>query len=300
MSNQKDVKVPIKDIIELSLLNHNIDYPNDFISALRKFYIASLNLGFLEIENLEKSVEDFTSKISNIVFCDSIEKLKIFTDDKIRIINYIKDGYIIDNGNLVLNEKLLFFEDDEPIDMLTGSCIIYKAIAQIIFNAPDDLNTFADVITEIAAEKIENMDVNNSRIIMPHSSELTINNQIITLRAGYTRYNLLINLTKQMFIALQINENVVIRDMMNEDYNSVFQKLNQSDFKECLGLLNNVYKAYLKTNIFNCEIDDYLELINNYQVKVNDLFTHIDHNYFVFCALVTSDSLREKLMQKFK
>lgn len=299
MHDQKDVKVPIKDIIEISLLNHDIEYPDDFISALRKFYIASLNLGFLEIENLKKSVDKFTSRISKIVICNSIDELKSFNADQISIINYIKDSYIINEDTLILDDKLLS-EDLNKTEMETFECNIYKAISQIIFNAPYDLNTFADVITEITAEKIANMDTNGSRIIMPHSSELTINKQTITLRAGYTRYNLLINLTKQLFIALRINENVVIRDMMNEDFDSVLKRLSRSDFKKCLGLLNNIYKAYLKVNIFNCEVDDYLELVNNYQVKVNDLFTHIDHNYLAFCALVTSDSLREKLMEKYE
>lgn len=299
MHDQKDVKVPIKDIIEISLLNHDIEYPDDFISVLRKFYIASLNLGFLEIKNLKKSVDKFTSRISKIVICNSIDELKSFNADQISIINYIKDCYIINEDILILDDKLLS-EDFYKTEMETHECNIYKAISQIIFNAPCDLNAFADVITEITAEKIANMDLNGSRIIMPHSSELTINKQTITLRAGYTRYNLLINLTKQLFIALRINENVVIREMMNEDFDSVFKRLNKSDFKKCLGLLNNIYKAYLKADSFNCEVDDYLELIINYQVKVNDLFTHIDQNYLAFCALVTSDSLREKLMEKYE
>lgn len=299
MHDQKDVKVPIKDVIEISLFNHDIEYPDNFISVLRKFYIASLNLGFLEIEDLKKSVDKFTSRISKIVICNSIDELKLFNADQISIINYIKDSYIINEDTLILDNKLLS-EDLNKTEMETLECNIYKAISQIIFNAPYDLNTFADVITEITAEKIANMDTNSSRIIMPHSSKLTINKQTITLRAGYTRYNLLINLTKQLFIALRINENVVIRDMMNEDFDSVLKRLNQSDFKKCLGLLNNIYKAYLKVDIFNCEVDDYLELVNNYQVKVNDLFTHIDHNYLAFCALVTSDSLREKLMEKYE
>lgn len=299
MDDKMDVKVPIKGIIEGSLIKHNIEYPDEFILSLRRFYIASLNLGFLEVENLEKAVEKFTSNVKCIYICDSFDKFKVYITDEVNIINYLKDKYIFEKGILIIDYSIIS-SDAEGENALINDICIYKAIAQIVFNSPSSLNSFADIITEITAEKIENMSVNGSRIIIPKAVNEIVNGQIIYLRAGYHKYNLLINLAKQLFIALNINENMVIKDMMHGDFDSVFKDLNKSDFKRYLILLNGIYKAYLKSNLFNREVDNYLELIDDYQKAVNDLFSHHDQNYFAFCALVTSDSLREELMAKFE
>ena len=40
-------------------------------------------------------------------------------------------------------------------------------------------------------------------------------------------------------------------------------------------------------------------LLDKYQIIVNDMFTKMDQNYFAFCALITTDELREKCMKKF-
>lgn len=299
MDDKMDVKVPIKGIIEESLIRRNIEYPDEFILSLRRFYIASLNLGFLEAKNLERAVEKFTSNVKCVYICDSFDKFKVYTTDEINIINYLKDKYIFEKGVLILDYSIIS-SDAEDENVIINNICTYKAIAQIVFNAPSDLDSFADIITEIAAEKIENMDANGNRIIMPRTVNETVNGKVVCLRAGYQRYNLLINLAKQLFIALNINENMVIKDMMDSDFNSVLEDLNKSNFKRCLILLSGIYKAYLKSNLFNREVDNYLKLIENYQKSVNDLFSHPNQNYFAFCALVTSESLKEELMRKFE
>ena len=40
-------------------------------------------------------------------------------------------------------------------------------------------------------------------------------------------------------------------------------------------------------------------LLDKYQIIINDMFVNMDQNYFAFCALVTTDDLRQQLMKKF-
>lgn len=38
-------------------------------------------------------------------------------------------------------------------------------------------------------------------------------------------------------------------------------------------------------------------MIDKYQMLINSNFKKIDQNYFTFCALITTDSCRQKLME---
>ena len=40
-------------------------------------------------------------------------------------------------------------------------------------------------------------------------------------------------------------------------------------------------------------------LLDKYQIMLNETFTKVDQNYLAFCALITTDELRSKLMKKF-
>jgi hypothetical protein len=175
----------------------------------------------------------------------------------------------------------------------------YKALTEVVFNVSKNHEAIANALCEMTAEKIYNMDVNESRIIMPITTNEMIEDKQIQLRAGYKNYNLVINLLKQFFICKGLNENKLIRDMYFEGYdkviNDAIKDTNDKLLCDILDKINLIMINRVRTRQpFKGEKD----LIDKYQVIVNSMFTVIDQNYLAFCALVTTDELREKCMKQ--
>lgn len=277
----KEIKIPIKAIVENNMASCGCKYEEDEFNLIRKFFIACLNLGYLTPNDLNIMVNKFTSKIKFIILnYNSVNKM-----DYYKVSNgvlYIS-GYIKDNN-------YSFYEIN-----------FYKALCEVIWNANDNHIGFSNALCNIAAEKIQNMDVNQSRIIMPKQSEEKIGSETIKVRAGYYNYNLIISLLKQLFIGNGINENIIIKRMFFEGYDSVLS----DTFKDrnnllLLEVLDKITLMYINRKVNNSVNPAEKSLIDKYQLLVNELFTSLDQNYFAFCALITSDELRKKCMSKFE
>lgn len=61
-NNMNEIKIPIKDIIEKSMRSHSSLYSEESIALLRKYFIACMNLRFIEPEYLKNCVDEFTKK----------------------------------------------------------------------------------------------------------------------------------------------------------------------------------------------------------------------------------------------
>ena len=59
----KDIKIPIKSIVEDAVLKNGAKYEEDEFNLLRKYFIACLNLGYLKPSDLVLMVNKFVSKI---------------------------------------------------------------------------------------------------------------------------------------------------------------------------------------------------------------------------------------------
>ena len=57
MDNEKNIKIPIKKIVENSAKNFGCDFNYDDMMYIRRFFIACLNLGFLEPEDLKEKCD---------------------------------------------------------------------------------------------------------------------------------------------------------------------------------------------------------------------------------------------------
>lgn len=279
--DSKDIKVPIKTIIEESMKKNSVAYEEDVIILLRRYFIACLNLGFLQVDNLKTIVDKFTSKISNI-------------NNNYSYINKL-DYYFISSSSLYICGKLLEWSEEKYV------MNFYKAVTEVIFDSNDEHIGFNCALCEMAAEKVFNMDVNNSRIIMSKTTEEIIGYEKIQIRAGYENYNLIISLLKQLLISKDCNENKLIYDMFHNCYNEVLK--NFIDDETTLLLINVLDKlcimyisrlVLLKTNV------NEKYLLDKYQLLVNKLFNNISHEYFAFCALITSDELRRICMAVFE
>lgn len=277
---KKDIKIPIKDIVMQAMTSNDARYEEDEFNLLRRYFIACLNLGYMEPKDLVPMVNKFASKIKFIsLMFNRVNKM---------------DYYMVSNGVLYINGALkesnsAFYETN-----------FYKAVTEVIFEANDNHIALSNALCNMTAEKIYTMDTTGSRIVMPKTHEEEINGKKIQIRAGYTNYNLIISLLKQLFICKGINENKLIHDMYFNGYESVIKNIFTDDnTKLLIDVLDKLCIMYIKRIVMKQTDSSEQALLDKYQIIVNDMFTKMDQNYFAFCALITTDELREKCMKKF-
>ena len=277
--NSKDIKIPIKSIVEQAMRENGAKYDENDPNLLRKYFIACLNLGYLEPKDLVLMVNKFANQIKFISLSyNNVNKM---------------DYYMINESVLYINGALkdtndTFYEIN-----------FYKAVTEVIFKANDKHIGIASALCNIVAEKIYNMDVNGSRIIMPKTDEEKIGDTTIQIRAGYMNYNLVISLTKQLIISLGLNENKICKKMFFDGFDSVINEtFNDNTSLLLLEVLDKLCIIYINRKVRNIINPSEISLLDKYQIIINDTFKKIDQNYFAFCALITTDELRKKCMSK--
>lgn len=277
----KDIKIPIKAIVDQSMHQNGAKYEEDEFNLLRKYFIACLNLGYMEPKDLVPMVNKFSEKIKLIVLnYNNVNKM---------------DYYMINAGVLYISGAL---KDNNPVFYEIN---FYKAVTEVVFNANDTHIGLSNALCEMVSEKIHNMDANGSRIIMPRTDNETVGDKQIQIRAGYMNYNLIISLVKQLFINKNLNENKVIRDMYFEGYDAVINRCFSGNTERLLlDVIDKLCIMYINRKVRNMPNPSEMDLLNKYQVLLNDSFTKMDQNYLAFCALITTDELREKCMNKFR
>lgn len=276
MNETKDIKIPIKAIVEQQMNMNGAKYEEDEFNLLRKYFIACLNLGYLKPDDLNTMVGKFASQIKFIVLnYNNMNKL---------------DYYVINGGVLYINGMV----KDSNSELYEIS--FYKAVSEVIFKASDKYVSFSTLICQMVAEKIYNMDTNASRIILPSLVYEKIGEVTHNVRSGYLNYSLLISLLKQLLISKKINENILIRNLYFEGiekaYNTYFE---DSTSRLLLEVLDKILLLYINFRMKNDTNPSLNKLIEKYQIIVNDFFKNKDVEYFAFLALVTTDELREKL-----
>ncbi len=276
-----DVKIPIKAIVEQMEKTYNCEYEFDEMNLIRRYFIACLNLGYIAPNQLADAVSKLAKKIKKVEFTlpkrNGFEYYKIIGDTIYVLIN-------LKQHDVELYDKTIF-----------------KAISEAVLGFDEDFACVSNALSEMMAEKIFNMDVNGSRIIMPRTEQYVIGEQKLDLRAGYERYNLTLNLLKQLFICKDINENKLIHDILNGSFDEEWGKLlADKQVKFLVQMLEAISLMDKKRCISKTVNPKELEYIEKYQIIINDMFTELDQNYFAFCALITFDELRRKCMEKFE
>lgn len=274
----KNVKVPIKGIIEQEMAKNLCKYEEDEFNILRKYFIACLNLGYIEPSNLVLMVDKFCSKIKYIVTnFNSINKL---------------DYYVISNGVIYISGAL----KDNNLDFYEIN--LYKAVTETIFASDDNHIGFSNSLCYMVAEKVYNMDENDSRIILPKTNIDFINGTEHKLRSGYSNYDLTITLLKQLLICKNIMENQMIKDMFVSGYQSVLENIfNKPNDELVLTVLDKISLMYINRKTKNSADPSEGELVKKYQIIINGMFEKVNQYYYAFCALVTLDDLRNKFVE---
>ena len=127
---RKDIKIPIKSIIEDALLKNGSKYDEDEFNLLRKYFIACLNLGFLTPNDLVLMVNKFVSKIKFIVLnYNNINKM---------------DYYMINESVLYISGALK--DNNFAFYQIT----FYKAVTEVIFICFTFRDKFAYTYSSVA------------------------------------------------------------------------------------------------------------------------------------------------------
>lgn len=272
------IRIPIGKIVNCVEKINDCSFEDDEKLLLRRFMIACLNLGFFEKKRLFDVVNCFGMRIKQIKN-ERVENL---------------DNYIIKDNILYINKDLM---NDSPKKY---EICFFKAVAEAIFNPVDVNISISTVITEMAAEKIYNMDINSLRIVFPREEYETICGEKMRISIGYYNYNLLICLAKQLFILKKINENQIIANSFTYGLkNSLYELISDDDSQIYLNALDDEYMFYLNRVESGYEDEKENKLILGYQKRIMNSFTEVNGNYFAFCALITSQVLKNEAINKF-
>lgn len=278
--SKTDIKIPIKDLLRELEERNDSSYDWDDELLLRRYYIACLNMGFITPEELAVAVNKFVEKIKRFETKPSVKNAG--------------EPYEAAGETLLLNEDLKEYCYDNDLYDKT----VFKAVSEVMLGGIDkNYPGLSNALSEMLAEKVYQMDVSGSCIIMPKTDQLYIGKETIDVRCGFEKYKLAINLLKQFFIAYRLNENKILSAAIKSDSTDWLLTLTDTEEKESL----------LKTLEVISQLENYrlitgkthpkeLSLIEKYQLKLNSLFKKSGPNYFAFCALVTSDELRKKCM----
>lgn len=274
------VKIPMKTIVEKLLEYYDCEYEVYEVNLISRYFIACLNLGYAVPEDLEYVVSKLAKKVKKIEHSLS-ERNGL-------------EYYKLDGDTLYVPDYLILY-DNELYDKT-----IFKAITEAVLGFDDELACVSNAFLEIMAEKVFNMDVNDSRIIMPKTERYIVGDEVLTLRAGYENHKLTINLLKQLFICKNINENLLFRNMLSGSFKEEWEKLlEDKQVKSLLKMLNTIALMDMERCITEVVNQRELEYIETYQMLINNMFTQLNHNYLAFSALITTNDLRNKCVRKF-
>lgn len=311
----EDVYVPIKSTILDSMEKHNASYGELSIMLLRKYYIALLNLGYIDLEDLSNMVEKFVSKIDNIEYCHltptiygggvEIEGRTMFistdlsngmTDENYEQLQLMENNGIFDD----IEEDEVDFDDDIDLEKARFEIEFYKAVTSVIIDSNKaNLKGLSYIICEMIAEKVWFLDEMNTSIIMPKATTETVNDTIITTRTGYLRCNLPISLFKQFCIVYKINDNVLFCNMIFSSFDKAWELICNAEMKVFLFLLDKHFEMYVTRTIYKDPVDSELRFIENFQIQLGKKLNRSTKSYPAFFSFVTTNELRTKIQEDF-
>lgn len=274
----RNVMVPIKDLLTQGVAHNGCNFPEEEFDILRQYFIACLNLGYIEPKDLASMVNKLCYNIKFIV-------------PNYNGTNNL-DYYVIKNKVLYICGGLK--ETNNNLYELN----MYKAATEAIFDMNGEYFGSELAISHMVAEKVFNMHTNESRLILPKLNNEMIGNVKHSLRSGYSNYDLIITLFKQFLISQNLNETPTIKDMFKRGFNSVVQEHFMDENEQLvLNVLNKIAQLDVERKRTNKPDEKENLFIEKYQTLVNNLFKNHNQYYFAFCALLTQDELREKFLK---
>ena len=284
-NEKKDIQIPIKGIVERAAKKHGCVFDFYDMLYIRKFFIACLNYGYLEPEDLEQKCD---------VLCS---RLKAFVPSAKENLSPINPFYKIDNGVLYIASD----SRDTSEDYITIA--YFKAFMQALLGWDGKCTSVEETLCSIAAEHLYVIDIDGNRIVMPKSEHEYIADKEgksfeLTLKAGYRQFNYPISMLKMFFIVIGCNENVLIKDMLNSSFNEQFDALFKSkDDMKVLKQFNELFIMYIP-RINGKPSTEELEAIKRYSLLLTDIINEVGPNSFAFFALIPDDEIRNLAFAK--
>lgn len=289
-NEKKDIQIPIKGIVERAAKKHGCVFDFYDMLYIRKFFIACLNYGYLEPEDLKQKCD---------VFCSRLKEFVPSTKENLSPINPL---YKIDNGVLYIASD----SRDTSEDYITIA--YFKAFMQVLLGWDGKCTSVEETLCSIAAEHLYVMDVDGNRIVMPKSDHEYIADKTgkpfeLTLKSGYRQFNYPISMLKMFFVVIDCNENMLTKNMLNSSFNEQFDALFKSkDDMEVLKQFNELFIMYI-SRINGKPSTEELEAIKRYSLLLTDIINEVGPNSFAFFALIPDDEIRNlafaKLESKF-
>lgn len=289
-NEKKDIQIPIKGIVERAAKKHGCVFDFYDMLYIRKFFIACLNYGYLEPEDLKQKCD---------VFCSRLKEFVPSTKENLSPINPL---YKIDNGVLYIASD----SRDTSEDYITIA--YFKAFMQALLGWDGKCTSVEETLCSIAAEHLYVMDVDGNRIVMPKSEHEYIADKEgkpfeLTLKSGYRQFNYPISMLKMFFVVIDCNENMLTKNMLNSSFNEQFDALFKSkDDMEVLKQFNELFIMYI-SRINGKPSTEELEAIKRYSLLLTDIINEAGPNSFAFFALIPDDEIRNlafaKLESKF-
>ena len=286
MNNEKkDIQIPIKGIVERAAKKHDCVFNFYDMLYIRKFFIACLNYGYLEPEDLEQKCD---------VLCS---RLKAFVPSSKENLSPINPFYKIDNGVLYIASNSRYASEDYI------TIAYFKAFMQALLGWDGKCTSVEETLCSIAAEQLYVMDVDSNRIVMPKSEHEYIadkngNPFQLTLRAGYRQFNYPITMLKMFFVVIDCNENMLIKNMLNSSFNEQFDLVFKSNENmKVLKQFNELFIMYI-SRINGKPSTEELEAIKRYSLLLTDIINEVGPNSFAFLALIPDDDIRELAIEK--
>lgn len=284
-NEKKDIQIPIKGIVERAAKKHGCVFDFYDMLYIRKFFIACLNYGYLEPEDLEQKCD---------VLCS---RLKAFVPSAKENLSPINPLYKIDNGVLYIASD----SRDTSEDYITIA--YFKAFMQALLGWDGKCTSVEETLCSIAAEHLYVIDIDGNRIVMPKSEHEYIADKEgksfeLTLKSGYRQFNYPISMLKMFFIVIGCNENVLIKDMLNSSFNEQFDALFKSkDDMKVLKQFNELFIMYISRKINEPSTKEF-EKIKEYSLFLVNRFDDVNQNCLAFMALIPDDDIRELAIEK--
>lgn len=312
----EDVLVPIKSTIIDIMCKYDVSYGELSIMLLRKYYIALLNLGYIDLEDLSDMVEKFVSKIDKIEYCSiaptiygggvrisdstmfiSTDLTNGMTDESFEQLQLTEDEdkELFDEYDIDFDDEMDIDEDIDA-DEARFEIEFYKAVTSVIIDSYESkIKGFSYIVCEMIAQKVWFLDEMNSPIVIPKTMTEMLNDTIITTRTGYLRCNLPISLFKQFCIAYEINENKLFKRMFYSSFKETLDESCNGEMKVFLFMLDKHFDMYAMRTIKNDPIESELSLIEAFQIQLGKKLNKSNSGYFAFFSLLTTNELTTKI-----
>lgn len=288
---EPSVKVPIKEIVLNSARKNDCVFDDDDVRILRAYFIALLNMKYIEYADLKKTVDFFTSRIKFIVWNKENELGKRYET-------------MINNYDIVGTSIVISYNNDNPnplYETKTEDSILFAAITEVLFDANRNHSGFEKLMIQITSSNLLNMQITGEKQIMPATNEFNIGSRIVKTRTGYEENALYIGLLRQLFMVLDVDEELLIRELFMNKYKDTFQKLITSNGKAVYKhtVLYSAFDVFMKMEedrFYEKSNSSEVDIITKYELLLNLLFDKGDEEYAKFLYFVPFDDLKIKMI----